>query len=218
MNSHQYINQDSGQVEYYTPPLITACADKLMGRIDLDPASSAAANRFVKANLYYTKEEDGLALPWFGCVWLNHPFSKKLNKTWIERLISMYDSGAIVQACCITFASTSEGWFAPLLRFPQFYFTGRVQYLGADGLPVKRWNENKGRMELSGSTKGSVVTFLPPRSIPVLTSAMKMQTVYGEHFAGETKIAISALTGALSRSLAVVSAPAQTKSPLHHRS
>lgn len=193
MDSHQYINQDSGVVEYYTPPLITACAHLLMGRIDLDPASCAAANRFVKASRYYTQTDNGLEQPWFGCVWLNHPFSKKWNKAWIDRLVSMYESGAIIQACCITFASTSESWFAPLLKFPQFYFTGRVQYLDAEGCSAKRWNKKKGRMESSGATKGSAVTFLPPRSTPVLMAAEKMQTIYGKHFAGETKLAISSL-------------------------
>lgn len=193
MDNHRLINQDSGEVEYYTPPLITACARKLMGRIDLDPASCAAANMFVRAERYYTREENGLAQPWHGCVWLNWPFSKTDNKKWVQRLVSMYENGCIVQACCISYASTSESWFAPLMRFPQFYFTGRTEYVDAEGKPVMKWNEKKERMEKSGVTKGSVVTFLPPKSIGILVAAEKMHQVYGQNFSGETKLAVSAL-------------------------
>lgn len=42
MKAHRLINQDSGDVEYYTPTEITEAARRVMGGIDLDPFSSAA--------------------------------------------------------------------------------------------------------------------------------------------------------------------------------
>lgn len=97
MNNHQFINQTSGKTEWYTDPEILAAARRLMGTIDLDPASSAAANKHVQARTYYSEPPhvdyasmpDGLPVrsfshwggveptcAWFGKVWLNHPFGQ----------------------------------------------------------------------------------------------------------------------------------------------
>lgn len=58
--------------------------------------------------------------------------------------------GRTIAACCITFASTSEKWFRPLLAFPQCFIHGRTNYRLPDGTIKK------------GATKGSVVTYLGP--------------------------------------------------------
>lgn len=146
MNKAQLINQDSGVVDYCTPAHIIEAARRVLGVIDLDPASNAIANQTVKARDYNTC--DGLAQPWFGNVWLNHPFSREHNADWINRLIAHYEGGFVDAACCITFASTSEAWFKPLMQYPQCYLSPRTNYLGLDG-KVKR-----------GVPKGSVVTYL----------------------------------------------------------
>ena len=151
MDNAQLINQDSGKVEYYTPSWIIESAREVMGSIDLDPASNAKANETVKAWLYYHKSVDGLACDWFENVWLNHPFSRKGNRFWIQKLIKEFTEDRVKQACCITFASTSEKWFQPLMQYPQCYFNKRVNYI--DGLTGK---------EVKGVTKGSVVTYLGP--------------------------------------------------------
>lgn len=148
MNNAQLINQTSGAVEWYTPGAIVEAARRVMGRIDLDPASSAAANQTVQARCIYTVERDGLSRPWGLNVWLNHPFGRQTNKPWIDKLCFEYQIGNVKQACCITFACTSEAWFQPLFDYPQCYLSPRVNYLGPDGKPVK------------GCTKGSVVTYL----------------------------------------------------------
>lgn len=76
MNPGQLVNQDSGDTEMYTPVELIEAARRCMGTIDLDPASSIIANETVKADLFFTKENDGLNQDWFGNTWLNHPFSK----------------------------------------------------------------------------------------------------------------------------------------------
>ena len=104
MNNHQLINQTSGKTEWYTDPEILAAARRLMGTIDLDPASSAAANKHVQAKTFFatpsyrivgqyetTVSGKVFVLPvrdyenmggvsfgrrWHGKVWLNHPFGQ----------------------------------------------------------------------------------------------------------------------------------------------
>lgn len=149
MNSSQLINQTSGKTEWYTPPHIVDRAKLLMGGIDLDPASSELANKYIGAKKIFTIDDDGLSQKWFGRVWMNHPFSRKHNADWIAKLIREYTIGGVVEACCITYASTSEKWFRPLLSFPICFIHGRTNYIDpATNNPAK------------GVTKGSCITYL----------------------------------------------------------
>jgi len=151
LQSHQMINQDSGDTEYYTPESIVMAARRAMGGvISLDPATSHEANRRVKAEHIYTADDDGLTRSWFGNVWMNHPFSKTNNRLFVAKLVEEYQAGRVKAACCITFAATSEKWFRPLLAFPQCYIYGRTNYHLPNGTVKK------------GVTKGSVVTYLGP--------------------------------------------------------
>lgn len=147
MNAHRLINQDSGDVEYYTPTEITEAARRVMGGIDLDPFSSAAANERIKATLYFTSQDDGLNQEWRGRFWMNHPFSRAMNPLCIQKAELEYAQGRATQGCCITFAATSEAWFQPLLRRPQCYISPRTNYFMPDGT------------KKAGVTKGSVVTY-----------------------------------------------------------
>lgn len=153
MTNHQLVNQTSGQTDFWTPQPIIEAARRTMGAIDLDPASSAAANERVRATVFFSEVENGLMRDWGvpsspSRVWLNHPFSRVANPAWINRLVNQYSSRAIEQACCITFASTSEKWFKPLLYYPQCFLVPRTDYLLPDGTKMR------------GVTKGSVVTYL----------------------------------------------------------
>ena len=149
MDSHQLINQTTGNQEWGTPPLIIEAARKTMGSIDLDPASCAEANAIVKADSYLGKVTDGLICTWWGNVWLNWPFGRKENYLWVSKLMREWSTGHIRQALTICFAATSEGWFEPLKSYPQCSLNGRTNYIDlATGLVVK------------GVSKGSVVTYL----------------------------------------------------------
>lgn len=147
MRNHQFINADGGSDEYFTPLEIVEAARRVMGTIDLDPASSVAANARIKAARIFTLNEDGLTQQWVGAIWLNHPFGKHTNKPWIAKLFTEYASGRVTAAICIAFASTSEQWFRPLLSQPQCFIHKRTNYFLPDGTIKK------------GVTKGSVVTY-----------------------------------------------------------
>lgn len=56
-NPSIYINATSGETDYWTPPEIIESAREVMRGIDLDPATSRAANKVVKASRIFTAPE-----------------------------------------------------------------------------------------------------------------------------------------------------------------
>ena len=122
--------------EWFTPHIYIEAARSVMGGIDLDVASCEIANKTVKAARYYTKEQDGLKQPWQGRIWLNPPFGKVDNKSYIRlfilKLLEEYQLGNVKQAVLLTTVRTDCSWFAPLWNCPicfcdhhvNFYQTG----------------------------------------------------------------------------------------------
>lgn len=147
--AHQHINFTTGRTEWYTPQPILEAARRTMGGIDLDPASSAEANKRVKAMRFFTEKDNGLLQTWWGHVWLNWPFGRVQNPMWVKKMqIEMADHTR--QICCLCFAATSEKWFQPLLKQPQCFLYPRTNFYLPDGT-LKR-----------GASKGSVVTYFGP--------------------------------------------------------
>ncbi len=194
MNAAQLINQTSLEVEYYTDPKVVAPAIGMVGQFDLDVASSAAANRIIGAGHFYHAPHfeivawwdnipvrrhvnvGGTDLPWWGSVWMNHPFMAPVNPCqpgcerescakrgwhtltrlpgnadWVNKLVSEVKSGNVTEAFCLTFACTSERWFQPLLEQYQCFLFPRTNYYLPDGTLKK------------GVTKGSVITYFGTR-------------------------------------------------------
>ncbi len=110
--------------EWYTPPHILQAARSVMGSIDLDPASCLVANLTVRAKLFY--EQDGLARPWLGNVWLNPPYSNV--KAWTQRLIAAYGDGEIDQALYLVAARPGAHWFRPLYSYSICFVLGRLRF------------------------------------------------------------------------------------------
>ena len=127
--------------EWYTPSKYIEAARATMGSIELDPASCAFANETVKAKHYYTAEENGLELPWYGRVWLNPPFGrsqmpgKKMNQgLWIRKLLQEWEMGHVLQAVLLTTCRPDTSWFHPLWQFPICFADHKVGfYLPEEG-------------------------------------------------------------------------------------
>lgn len=65
--------------EWYTPPYII----EALGEFDLDPC---AAHGWLTAKMHLYKEDNGLNKEWYGRVWLNPPYSRKLICAFIEKM------------------------------------------------------------------------------------------------------------------------------------
>jgi DNA N-6-adenine-methyltransferase (Dam) len=116
--------------EHYTPKPIIDAAREVMGRIDLDPMSCAAANKTVRATKFYNKKADGLVQPWIGRVWLNPAFS--LADKAVEKLLVSYQVGVTTEALLLIKAAPDTKRHQSLAAFPYCEWSGRIKFI-ADG-------------------------------------------------------------------------------------
>lgn len=127
---------NTGENEWYTPADLIECARKLLGTIDLDPASSALANQTVRANTWYGVEEDGLAQRWQGRVWMNPPYARGLIDRFIERLMECHLSGDVPEALILVNNATDTRWFHHLQSAPHRHtlaLSYRVKFVSPEG-------------------------------------------------------------------------------------
>lgn len=122
---------NSGNNEWYTPKEFIDAARLVMGTIDLDPASSEIANETVQAEKIYTADDNGLACPWFGNVWLNPPYSSDLIGQFAEKVKAKEYNQAIV----LVNNATETAWFADIVSVASaiVFPTSRVKFYKPDG-------------------------------------------------------------------------------------
>jgi hypothetical protein len=163
--------------EHYTPSFILEPARKLMGGIDLDPASSDIANERVKAEFYLDKESDGLDSRWnieYLCdhrkdrpsrIFLNPPGGKapgipSLQKAFWNKLIGEYQAGRVEQAIFLAFSiellqTSQNGQDDPAFWCTSYPFcipSKRISYINQDGNPQK------------SPPNASAIIYLPPKT------------------------------------------------------
>lgn len=126
----------SESVEWYTPPEYVAVAREVMGAIDLDPASCAEANEWIKAARFYA--DNGLSREWAGRVWLNPPYGRDEShrsnqEKWSAKLIEEHVTGRVKQAHLLVNSATGNKWFQPLWAYPICFVDHRIKFRVPDG-------------------------------------------------------------------------------------
>jgi ParB family chromosome partitioning protein len=114
------VSHQSGSSEWWTPPLYADKAREVMGRIDLDPASCAGANENIRATQFYDISTNGLVQIWFGCIWMNPPYTRSgIQGKFVQKLMDEYKADRVEQAIVLLNAnSIASTWFTPLHDFP----------------------------------------------------------------------------------------------------
>lgn len=127
------IKQEDDRDERYTPLWVIDAARKVLGSIDLDPASCAAAQAIVRAATSYTKADNGLVRPWAGRVWLNPPYSDP--KPWIKRLLAHHRADEVSSAIVLLNIAGTPEWARLLWQsgYPVCVLTDRIEFIKADG-------------------------------------------------------------------------------------
>ncbi len=116
--------------EHFTPSPIVEAAREVMGAIDLDPMSCKVANKTVRAEKFYNKEDDGLAKPWTGRVWLNPAFS--LANEAVSKLIQSHLAHETTEAILLIKAAPDTTRHQLLAALPFCEWRGRIKFI-ADG-------------------------------------------------------------------------------------
>lgn len=133
--AHNHRAQGTGENEWYTPTVYIEAARAVLGKIDVDPASSESANATVDAAVYYTEADNGLGYDWFGRVWMNPPYAQPHIARFCEKLVSEICCGNTTEAISLTHNYTDTAWFHTLAaRANAVCFTrGRISFLDPNG-------------------------------------------------------------------------------------
>jgi hypothetical protein len=121
--------------EWYTPPQIIQRVKKVLGGIDIDPCSCAAANEIVGARCFYGKTDDGLSKPWYtnqagSLVYMNPPYGSTIGK-WVNKLALEFSTGHVFEAIALLPARTDTAWMKVLAPHPRCFVHGRLRFSGS---------------------------------------------------------------------------------------
>lgn len=125
----------TGENEWYTPPDVLEDVRALLGTIELDPASSDAAQKHVKAQRYFTINDDALGQDWEGKVFLNPPYAQPAIEHFATKLAAEYQAGRITEAVMLTHNYTDTRWFhvAESVSAAICFTRGRIRFLDPEG-------------------------------------------------------------------------------------
>lgn len=130
---HQGSTKASRSDDYNTPKeVIDAVHEFFNGPPDLDPASTSEANAIVGARNYITEQTNGLVALWYGNIFLNPPFSKKVD--FLEKLNFEIGEERTEQALVIVpITLSTRFWQTHIADRPFCAWHKRVNYSGQKG-------------------------------------------------------------------------------------
>ena len=115
----------TGQDEWPTPPHIIAATVEALGVIDLDPCASSAGR--IPAAAFHTVDDDGLAQPWTGRVYMNPPYGRVIGD-WTRKLVTESAAGNVTSFVALVPARTDTEWFQDLADSTLCFIRGRLRF------------------------------------------------------------------------------------------
>jgi hypothetical protein len=128
------VHHSSDTPEHYTPQDFLAVVHDVFGDIpDLDPCSNSHDAPKVAAHQHYTAEDDGLAQPWSGRVFMNPPYGREVG-AWIEKLRREWARGDVTELIALLPSRTDTEWFNALTGGTDdaviCFIAGRLTFIG----------------------------------------------------------------------------------------
>lgn len=123
---------------------------KVFGVFDLDPCSPTHNKRTapVRAKTYYTIEDNGLDLPWFGSVYMNPPYGRMI-KHWIEKANDEVQEGNADTVVALLPARTDTSYWHEYIvnsKASIIFLRGRLRFNNSDPVPfpsvIVVWGNN----------------------------------------------------------------------------
>ena len=144
-----HLAQGTGENEWYTPEEYIAPARTVLSNIELDPCSTAEADEVVRAQRFYTLEDDGLSKEWAGKVWMNPPYAGDLIGKFAAKLCRHYSAGDVSAAVVLVNNATETAWFQDM-----------AGYASAICFPRKRVQFWSPRGEAAAPLQGQALIYL----------------------------------------------------------
>jgi len=143
--------------EWYTPAKYIESARRVLGTIDLDPASSEFAQKTVRATRYYGLDngKDGLFSSWRGRFFCNPPYGWRVvndkktsnQKLWSKKAVRSYlEEGS--NGILLINSNTEATYFTQLWHFWKCFPYGRIKF-----------DQPPGAKKKSQPTKGNVFIY-----------------------------------------------------------
>lgn len=145
---------------WFTPEIVIDLARRILNGIDLDPFSSDDANLIVRANKYFTKEDNALLHSWHSkSVFMNPPYSRGLCSKAVEKFLYEFRAKHFRRAIVLVNNMTDTQWFHDLAKEAnrRCDFKGRIAFVTAD---------NK---RISGNTRGQTFFLFSHRNDQYVT-------------------------------------------------
>ena len=120
--------------EQSNPGVTRRAIDAMLERGE-DPTRAELKREIVKADRFFTEEDNGLLQEWSGRVWLNPPYAQPAISDFIEKMVSEWDRGQINSAIMLTHNYTDTSWFQKAARAcSAICFTrGRIRFKSPTG-------------------------------------------------------------------------------------
>lgn len=153
---------------WFTPAAYIASVKAALGGIDLDPFSSAQANRTVGAGQFFSVETSAFEYEWnvqAHCrVFMNPPYSAGLCARAIARFLQQWELKHFAEGIVLVNNATDTKWFKALAeKSTALCFTDhRISF----------WNADK--KNISGNTRGQVFAYFGK-------NPQGFQAAFGQH-------------------------------------
>jgi phage N-6-adenine-methyltransferase len=134
--------------DWWTPKKYIEAVHRVMGGIDLDPASCEEANKTVQAKKYYNIKSNGLLKKWEGRIFLNPPYSN-IAMEFIEKFFNDFESTFNEGIILVNSRATDADWFQPMFEGTICFTNHRIDFGSSNERPV-------------GSTHGSCFIYFGP--------------------------------------------------------